>query len=252
MRRFVTALRSSISQHNSFSVSFAGPSGLPLRHGITARAPRLFCRGIGTAICRPIPSLPRPSAQSPPTCITTIRSSLLRCCLSSQAGEAQAQRETTKGDEEDPVLDPDPDFDPLATTTTAPPPSTTMNGANSTTKRKASFPSEDRPPKQRFLPANGGIDSPGLNTPDGERDITDHEDEEMTSYYPSQPADTAEWQATVEKVIRNVVSIRFCQTCAFDTDAALTSEATGFVVDAEQGYVISESPEPLLEPGAPV
>lgn len=115
-----------------------------------------------------------------------------------------------------------------------------MNGANSTTKRKASFPSsEDRPPKQRFLVPNGGIDSPGLNTPDGERDITDHEDEEMSTYYPVQPADTAEWQATVEKVIRNVVSIRFCQTCAFDTDAALTSEATGFVVDAEQGYVIS-------------
>lgn len=49
------------------------------------------------------------------------------------------------------------------------------------------------------------------------------------------PADTAEWQATVENVIRNVVSIRFCQTCSFDTDAALTSEATGFVVDAERG-----------------
>lgn len=115
-----------------------------------------------------------------------------------------------------------------------------MNGANSTTKRKASFPSsEDRPPKQRFLVPNGGIDSPGLNTPDGERDITDHEDEEMSTYYPVQPADTAEWQATVEKVIRNVVSIRFCQTCAFDTDAALTSEATGFVVDAEQGYILT-------------
>lgn len=48
-------------------------------------------------------------------------------------------------------------------------------------------------------------------------------------------ADTAEWQAAIEKVVRNVVSIRFCQTCAFDTDPALTSEATGFVVDAERG-----------------
>lgn len=49
------------------------------------------------------------------------------------------------------------------------------------------------------------------------------------------PGDTAEWQAAIEKVVRNVVSIRFCQTCSFDTDPALTSEATGFVVDAEKG-----------------
>jgi pro-apoptotic serine protease NMA111 len=52
-------------------------------------------------------------------------------------------------------------------------------------------------------------------------------------------ADTAEWQACIENVVRNVVSIRFCQTCSFDTDPALTSEATGFVVDAERGYVQS-------------
>ena len=48
-------------------------------------------------------------------------------------------------------------------------------------------------------------------------------------------ADTAEWQATIEKVVRRVVSIHFCQTCAFDTDPATSSEATGFVVDAERG-----------------
>jgi hypothetical protein len=48
-------------------------------------------------------------------------------------------------------------------------------------------------------------------------------------------ADTAEWQETIQNVVRNVVSIRFCQTCSFDTDSALTSEATGFVVDAERG-----------------
>jgi S1-C subfamily serine protease len=52
-------------------------------------------------------------------------------------------------------------------------------------------------------------------------------------------ADTAEWQATVESVIKNVVSIHFCQTCSFDTDAALSSEATGFVVDAEKGYILT-------------
>jgi S1-C subfamily serine protease len=51
--------------------------------------------------------------------------------------------------------------------------------------------------------------------------------------------DTAEWQKTIEHVVRNVVSIHFCQTCSFDTDAAVSSEATGFVVDAEQGYILT-------------
>jgi pro-apoptotic serine protease NMA111 len=47
--------------------------------------------------------------------------------------------------------------------------------------------------------------------------------------------DTAEWQATIVRVVRSVVSIRFCHTCAFDTDLASTSEATGFVIDAKRG-----------------
>lgn len=52
-------------------------------------------------------------------------------------------------------------------------------------------------------------------------------------------ADSVEWQATIEKVVRNVVSIHFCQTCSFDTDPACSSEATGFVVDAEKGYILT-------------
>ncbi|EMD94875.1 hypothetical protein COCC4DRAFT_176377 [Bipolaris maydis ATCC 48331] len=51
--------------------------------------------------------------------------------------------------------------------------------------------------------------------------------------------DTAEWQKTIENVVKSVVSIHFCQTCSFDTDPAVSSEATGFVVDAEQGYILT-------------
>ncbi|KAG0635129.1 trypsin-like cysteine/serine peptidase domain-containing protein [Tuber brumale] len=51
--------------------------------------------------------------------------------------------------------------------------------------------------------------------------------------------DSAEWQKTIEEVVRNVVSIRFCQTCSFDTESAITSEATGFIVDAERGYILT-------------
>lgn len=83
------------------------------------------------------------------------------------------------------------------------------------------------------------MSSGGANTPDIEGDSFEGEYEEidesrLQALLPVGP-DTAEWQATIEKVVRNVVSIRFCQTCSFDTDPALTSEATGFVVDAERG-----------------
>ena len=65
-------------------------------------------------------------------------------------------------------------------------------------------------------------------------------DEDDRSLLPAMAtADSAEWQATIEKVVRNVVSIHFCQTCSFDTDAAVSTEATGFVVDAERGYILT-------------
>jgi S1-C subfamily serine protease len=52
-------------------------------------------------------------------------------------------------------------------------------------------------------------------------------------------AEPPEWQATIEKVVKNVVAIHFCQTCSFDTDPAMSSEATGFVVDVERGYILT-------------
>jgi hypothetical protein len=52
-------------------------------------------------------------------------------------------------------------------------------------------------------------------------------------------AETAEWQETIEKVVKKVVAIHFCMTCSFDTESALASEATGFVVDAERGYILT-------------
>ncbi|KAI0022639.1 Pro-apoptotic serine protease NMA111 [Xylariomycetidae sp. FL0641] len=127
-----------------------------------------------------------------------------------------------------------------------------MNGASamSRSKRKQGPASADdeRPHKQfrQGLTINGNTSS-GENTPN----TTEVEysayaphgepaDDEMPVFYPAPPtADTAEWQATIEKVVRNVVSIRFCQTCSFDTDAACASEATGFVVDAEKGYILT-------------
>ena len=112
-----------------------------------------------------------------------------------------------------------------------------MNGANGTTRAKRKqHPSAaaERPQKQHRVIQ--GQDSGGQNTPEVSSMFEDEMDIEEPRVLAAM-ADTAEWQAAIEKVVRNVVSIRFCQTCSFDTDPALTSEATGFVVDAEKGLV---------------
>ncbi|KAI9756437.1 MAG: histidinol-phosphate transaminase [Chaenotheca gracillima] len=97
----------------------------------------------------------------------------------------------------------------------------------------------DRPTKQLkpLGPENVEDDEVSEN---GALSLGGHEPED-TRLLPlaSTTADSAEWQATIEAVVRNVVSIRFCQTCSFDTDSAIASEATGFVVDAERGYILT-------------
>ena len=81
----------------------------------------------------------------------------------------------------------------------------------------------------------------GEGTPEDRAMLGVESDGEESRLLPLAPAtaDTAEWQATIEKVVRNVVSIHFCQVAPFDTDTAISSEATGFVVDAEKGYILT-------------
>lgn len=86
-------------------------------------------------------------------------------------------------------------------------------------------------------PANGvSADVSANDTPNG---YASSEHEEVEELVHATTAESAEWQATIEKVVKNVVSIHFCQTASFDTDSAISSEATGFVVDAERGYILT-------------
>ncbi|KAJ3104917.1 hypothetical protein HDU97_008775 [Phlyctochytrium planicorne] len=48
-----------------------------------------------------------------------------------------------------------------------------------------------------------------------------------------------QWQKTIESAIPAIVSIRFSQVAAFDTESAETSEATGFVVDKTRGLILT-------------
>jgi len=123
-----------------------------------------------------------------------------------------------------------------STSATESSPTMTNNGDTRSKRKQPPTPSNDRPMKQIKSDsseyANGGEPSNGVDMP------LDMDDGRTMTRAPT-TADTAEWQNTVQKVIKNVVSIHFCQTCSFDTDPAVASEATGFVVDAEKGYILT-------------
>ncbi|KAF2203059.1 Pro-apoptotic serine protease NMA111 [Delitschia confertaspora ATCC 74209] len=119
-----------------------------------------------------------------------------------------------------------------------------MEGEARNTKRKQPpTPSNDRPMKQ----IKPELDSHGRNgtyvvtqeLQTSESTMDSGVDDIVSSHINGAVHDTAEWQKTIERVVRNVVSIHFCQTCSFDTDGAVASEATGFVVDAEKGYILT-------------
>jgi hypothetical protein len=121
-----------------------------------------------------------------------------------------------------------------------PPSSDEMNGAAAARSKRKEPPHsviDGRHPKHHRVANDSEMDSVGDVTPGtvGEFGEHDYDFDDARRQSLAVAPDSAEWQATIESVVRNVVSIRFCQTCSFDTDPALTSEATGFVVDAEKG-----------------
>ncbi len=55
------------------------------------------------------------------------------------------------------------------------------------------------------------------------------------------------WEGTIDRVARAVVSIRVSAVRAFDTEGSSTSLATGFVVDAERGLILTN--RHVVQPG---
>ncbi|KAI8818396.1 trypsin-like cysteine/serine peptidase domain-containing protein [Fimicolochytrium jonesii] len=53
------------------------------------------------------------------------------------------------------------------------------------------------------------------------------------------PQHAPQWQQTIEQSILSIVSIRFSQVASFDTDGTDSSEASGFVVDATRGLILT-------------
>lgn len=48
-----------------------------------------------------------------------------------------------------------------------------------------------------------------------------------------------QWEAMLKRSIRSIVSIAVTQTRSFDTEKAGVSEASGFIVDAERGFILT-------------
>lgn len=127
-----------------------------------------------------------------------------------------------------------------------------MTGSDASAKRKHSSVADasgaapaaaERPVKQ-LKPENNNASStltPAENTSaNGTGYNADNEDDSSRLLaIGSTQADSPEWQATIENVVKSVVSIHFCQTCSFDTELSMSSQATGFVVDAERGYILT-------------
>ncbi|MCG8433699.1 MAG: PDZ domain-containing protein [Gammaproteobacteria bacterium] len=55
--------------------------------------------------------------------------------------------------------------------------------------------------------------------------------------FAAQPA--SKWEQTIERVSSSIVTIRIDVTRAFDTEWNTTSQATGFIVDAERGLILT-------------
>lgn len=119
--------------------------------------------------------------------------------------------------------------------------SSNMSGKAETRSKRRNSPVSaiERPKKQ--LKQENGVPTPGDATPQNGSVYSVEADTNLIPILNTSAAagDSPEWQATIERVIKSVVSIHFCQTCSFDTDSSTSSQATGFVVDAERGYILT-------------
>ena len=58
----------------------------------------------------------------------------------------------------------------------------------------------------------------------------------------------ANWAAPLERIAGSVVAIKIDQTRAFDTEWNASAQATGFVVDAERGLILTNPSPPAWTP----
>lgn len=55
----------------------------------------------------------------------------------------------------------------------------------------------------------------------------------------SSPKSASQWKDSLDQVIKSVVSLHYAHLRAFDIQPASYARATGFVVDSERGYILT-------------
>ena len=68
--------------------------------------------------------------------------------------------------------------------------------------------------------------------------IAAEEEGASTPLVPVATAEDSRWTRTLERVATGVVTIQVDQARAFDTEWNMSSQATGFVVDAKRGLIL--------------
>ncbi|RDH26309.1 trypsin-like cysteine/serine peptidase domain-containing protein, partial [Aspergillus welwitschiae] len=115
-----------------------------------------------------------------------------------------------------------------------------LNGDAGAKRKCSSITTPAERPVKHLRPESSAL-TPGDSTPANGTVYDVEDDEDARRLLPVGPAqgNSPEWQATLEEVVKSVVSIHFCQTCSFDTELSMSSQATGFVVDADNGYILT-------------
>ena len=94
--------------------------------------------------------------------------------------------------------------------------------------KTSDFPVGETAPEQH----DDVVSAPGEKLPDS----SPQEEARAVGTNASSGGESHAWQRTIDESVRSIVSVRFCHPTSFDTEVAQTSEGSGFIVDAKNGY----------------
>ncbi|CAG8534660.1 5821_t:CDS:10 [Paraglomus occultum] len=104
----------------------------------------------------------------------------------------------------------------------------------------SSSPSTPNPPQKKRRRTNSLNSLNAVSTQNSKRqELVDNTNEDHLQNANFSALQPPPWQDTIEKAVTAIVSIRFSQVAAFDTEGPETSEASGFIVDAKRGLILT-------------
>ena len=89
------------------------------------------------------------------------------------------------------------------------------------------------------LASNGELHAPHKRPATTDTELSDSDGDSALALFDVPGENSTRWRHTITRVIKSVVSINFTNITNFDTELCGTSEATGFVVDAKRGIILT-------------